>query len=127
MKSADSRDQHTSVYLQAIARQNVPEAHAFVPDRFAQPRFQANMREQAVALRAGLQVFPNLGLACVHAIPIRIRVKRATIEMGTDSARATRVSVFMRGSAYVIALFDHEKRFCSGLLELDGHAQAGEA
>jgi len=110
-----------------VAHGDAPLRGSFVPSGFTKARVEPNVRRQAVALDAGLQVLPDFLLAREHAGPIGVAFKGKRIKMSGYVTGAAGITVFVPGAAEVVTLLNDEKILHTGFEQLDAHANAGEA
>ncbi|MNV82214.1 hypothetical protein D3C71_1759360 [compost metagenome] len=85
------------------------------------------MGAQAEAVRAVFQVGADFRLGREHARPVRVRGERERIEVRLHVAGAAGVVVVAPGAAHRPRLLEDQEIFLAGLLEANGHAQAGKA
>jgi len=98
-----------------------------IKHRTLQAHAEAQIRRQRETSGALLQVGAYLRLRGELAGPVRVGRKRKRIDVGLHIAGAARVVVVAPGAAECLGLFGDKEVAKAGFLELDRHAQAGEA
>ena len=119
--------QHVGHDLLAALRAQPPLAGRLVEARGRDLAAEADVRDDPVLLRGAVQVLADLGLARELVRPLRVGLERVAVEVRRDVAGRARVRVVVPGSADPRRLLEDRERVDPGLLELDPHAEAGDA
>jgi AcrR family transcriptional regulator len=123
---ADRRDEELG--RERLARDlEPPDAPVLVPLGPFELLAEADVRTDAEAVGHAAEVGLDLGLEREGARPVGVRRERERVEVRRDVALAARVGVVAPGAADLVAALEHHEVVHAGLLELDRHAEAGEA
>ena len=110
----------------AVARRDGPPRGCLVPRRVNQLRTGVQLVADAVALGHRLEVALDLALPAEGPRPRGVLREGERVEPARHVARRARVGVVAPRPADVGALFEQHEVAVAGLLQLDGHAHAGE-
>ena len=88
---------------------------------------EADVRPQAVLVRAVIEVREDLGLRAEAPRPARVRLEGERVEVRRDVARRARVVVVAPGAADAVRLLEDREVVDARLLEADPHPQPREA
>src|SRR3954447_15979935 len=98
-----------------------------VPGRALHVVAEADVRHNAEVLRAAPQVIADLALEGIEAGPVGIGRERVRVQSRGDVALTAGIGVVAPGPAQLVRPLEHHEVVYSGLLEANGHAEAGEA
>ena len=111
----------------ACAVTDLPQLLLFIPGQAGDFGIQLGVVLQAVLAPAAFQVTLDFWLLGKHARPVGVLLERKRIQMRLHVTAATRVVVDPPGTADAGFFLEQQKVMFAGLLQADGHAQAGEA
>jgi hypothetical protein len=104
-----------------------PALGLLVPRRVEQLVAETDVGDDAVALRAGAQVGPDLRLRGEGARPLRVRGEGERVQVRGHVAGAARVAVVAPRAADVVGLLQDDEVLDPSLTQSNGHPQPGDA
>ena len=127
VQSTDAGHQGPADVLGSVAGRDQPRLALLVVLGAGELHAVVHVVADLVLVRAVAQVVVDLALLGEQPRPVRVLLERERVHQRGHVAGASGVGVVPPGSAEVAVLLQHDEVIDTGLLELDRHAETGEA